>query len=457
MKSKRLNLLIFLLIGVFISNVNAVTPPKYGGVIRYTIFQTSISLDPIKILTFNELYIADSIFDGLVRYGQDGVIFPCLASSWEISEDQKVYTFHINESAKFHNGRIITANDVKFSWERSIKLVDKSILKQSKLELISGADSFRSEKVNNVSGLKVLDNNSIQVSLEQADRSFLDGLTNPPAWIIPKESAQKSDFSLRPIGSGPFKCASSTGAEGEILHLEAYEEYLLGRPYLDGIVFIVAPDFDTALLQFETDELDCLEIPNIEFDSRFRNDPEWSSQVSSIANNQLICIQINRKAFLEKTRLVDVLKYGIDVKSILKMLYNQGKSITDDYQPEKAKKMNVEFQGKAIKLNVLNSDYDAVKIADRIAFDLIEIGVGVSVNPMNRQDFQKAINDKLYSLALQTIPQSFKDTEISNTDTCVPLFYKNMNMLQKPELQDLSDSAQSGVFQFDNMYLLHLK
>lgn len=456
MKSKRLNLLVFLLIGVFISNVNAVTPPKYGGVIRYAIFQNSISLNPIKILTFTERYIADSIFDGLVRNGQNGVIFPCLASSWEISEDQKVYTFHITESAKFHNGRKITANDVKFSWERSIKFADKDILQQSKLEFISGADSFRSEKVNDVSGLKVLDKNSIQVSLEQADSSFLDGLTTPPAWIIPKESVQKSDFSQRPIGSGPFKCASSTGAEGEILHLEAYEEYLLGRPYLDGIVFIYASDFDTALLQFETDELDCLEVPCIEF-GRFRNDPEWSSQLSSIANNQLVCIQINRKAFPVKTKLVDVLKYGINVKSILEMLYNQGKSITSDYQPEKAKKLAVEFQGKPIKLNILDSDYDAVKIADRIAFDLIEIGVGVSVNPMNRQDFQKAINDRLYSLALQTIPQSFKDTEIFGTDTYVPLFYKNMNMLQKPELQDLSDSTPNGILQFDNMYILHLK
>jgi len=457
MKSKRLNLLVFLLIGVFIYNVNAVTPPKYGSVIRYAIFQNSISLDPIKILTFTERCIADSIFDGLVRHGQDGVISPCLASSWEISEDQKVYTFHVTESAKFHNGRIITANDVKFSWERSIKLADKSILKQSKLELISDADSFRSEKVNDVSGLKVLDNNSIQVSLEQADSSFLEGLTTPPAWIVPKESVQKSDFSQHPIGSGPFKCASSTGAEGEIIHLEAYEEYLLGRPYLDGIVFILAPDFDTALLLFETDELDCLEIPGIEFDGRFRNDPEWSSQLSSIANNQLVYIQVNRKAFPVKTKLVDVLKYGIDVKSILEMLYNQGKSITSDYQPEKAKKLNVEFQGKPIKLIFLDSDYDAVKIADRIAFDLMEIGVRISVNPINRQDFQKAINDKLFSLALQITPQSSKDTKILDTDPYVPLFYKNMNMLQKPELQDLSDSTQNGILQFDNMYLLHLK
>ena len=456
MKLKRMKLLVFLLVGVFVSYANSATPPKYGGVIRYAVFQNTINLDPIKIQTPTEYYISDCIFDGLVRSGQGGAILRCLALSWEISEDQKVYTFHINESVKFHNGRKITANDVNFSWKHSLTFADENILAQSKLELISGADSFRLEKVNDVSGLKVLDENSIQVSLEQADSSFLESLTTPAAWIVPKESVQKSDFNQRPIGSGPFKCASSTGTENELLHLEAYEDYVLGRSYLDNIIFILVPDFESALLQFETDEIDCLEVPNIDF-GRFRNDPAWLSQLSSIPNNQLVCIQINRKAFTGKTKLFEVLKYGIDVKSILEMLYNQGIPILVDYQPEKSRKLTVEFQGKSIKLIVLDSDYDAVKIADRIAFDLTKIGIGVSVNPMNRQNFQKAINDRLYSLALQINPLLSKDTNTLDTNNYVPLFYKNMNMLQKPELQDLSDSTQNGILQFDNMYLLHLK
>jgi len=456
MNSNRVKMLILLLVGAFISNVNAATLPKYGGVMRYAIFQNSITLDPIKILTFTEYCISDSIFDGLVRCGQNGSILPCLASSWEISEDQKVYTFHIAESAEFHNGRKVTASDVKFSWERSLKFADRSILEQSKLRLISGADSFRSEKANDVSGLKVLDENSIEVSLDQADSLFLESLTTPAGWIVPKESVQKSDFSQHPVGSGPFKCGSSTGAEGEILHLEAYGEYILGRPYLDGIVIIYASDFETALLHFETDELDCLEVPSIEF-IKFKNDPEWSSQLSSIANNQLACLQINKKSFPGKTKLVDVLKYGIDVKSILKMLYSQGSSVISDYQPEKARKLAVEFQGKPIKLTFLDSDYDAVKIADRITFDLMKIGVGVSVDPMNRQDFQQALNGKSYYLALQIIPLLPKDKNILDTNIYVPLFYKNTNILQKPELQNLSNSELNGVLQFDDMYLLHLK
>jgi peptide/nickel transport system substrate-binding protein/oligopeptide transport system substrate-binding protein len=452
MNSHKGKLLVLLLVSAFVSNAYSATPPKYGGIVKYAVSQRSISLDPIKILTFTEYYIASSIFDGLVRHGEGGTIIPCVASSWDISEDQKVYTFQISESAKFHNGKKVTASDVKYSWQRSLTNASSDVLAQSKLALISGASSYRSGKINDIPGLKVLDENSIEVSLDQDDSLFLESLTTPPTWIVSKKLVQREDFNQHPIGSGPFKCAQLTGTDGEILHLEAYEEYVLGRPFLDGIILIFTPDFETALLQFETDELDCLEVPNIEF-GRLRNDPAWSSQLISVVDKQLVCIQINRKAF-EKGILTDVLKYGIDVESILEMLYNQGTPLVSDYQPEKAKKLVTESQSKPIKLIVLNTDNDAVKIADRISFDLLKIGITVNITPLNRQEFQNSLNDKSYALALRILTLLSKDLSIN---LFVPLFYQNMNMLQKPELQNLSNSAQNGVLQFDDMYILHLK
>ena len=110
MKLQRNILLIFLLTFIFVSGVYSATPPKYGGILRFAISQQNISLDPINILTSTEYFIADSIFDGLVRYGSDGDILPGIASSWEVSEGQSVFTFHIADSAKFHNGSSITAN-----------------------------------------------------------------------------------------------------------------------------------------------------------------------------------------------------------------------------------------------------------------------------------------------------------------------------------------------------------
>jgi len=301
MKLQRNILLIFLLTFIFVSGVYSATPPKYGGILRFAVSQQHISLDPTNILTSTEYFIADSIFDGLVRYGENRELLPGVASSWEVSEDKSVFTFHIADSAKFHNGRTITASDVKYSLQRSIKNAEHGFLAQSVLKLISGSDAYRAGKSNSVRGLQALDKNTIQISLAQADEEFLTKLDNPLTWVIPKDSAENEDFDENPIGSGPFKIAPSSDTEDEILNLVANEDYIWGRPYLDGMIFVSASDFGTLLLRFETGDLDCLEVPNIEI-GRFRNDPGWSSQLDRLVDSQLVCIRINRKAFAEKNK-----------------------------------------------------------------------------------------------------------------------------------------------------------
>jgi ABC-type oligopeptide transport system substrate-binding subunit len=451
MKLQRNRLLIFLLAFVFISGSYSATPPKYGGVLRFAISQTHISLDPIKILTPTDYYIANSIFDGLVRYGSNKAMLPGVASSWEVSDDQIVFTFHIADSAKFHNGKKVTAADVKYSLQRSIRHADFESLEQSGLKLISGADIYRSRKSDHIQGLQVLDENTIQISLAKADSTFSTKLDSPLTWIVPKDSAEKVGFNQHPTGSGPFKLASSSGTEGEILNLEANEEYAWGRPYLDEMIFVSASDFGTLLLRFETGDLDCLEVPNIEF-GRFRNDPSWSSQLNKLADSELVCIQINKKSFAGKGKITSLLRYGVDVTSILEMLYNQGTSLSDvDYQLERAKKEAVEFQNKQIKLIVWDSE-DVRKIADRIAFDLAKAGVILGINPLNCQDFQKALDEGAYSLALLSLPSSYHNIDNLNKSVYFPLFYQNTSFLQKPDIQGLSES--SSMIQLDEVYFL---
>jgi ABC-type transport system substrate-binding protein len=451
----RIKLLVLLLIGIFVSITNSATPPKYGGVMKLAVFQRFITLDPIIALTDIEYCISDSLFDGLVRLDRNGKALPCIASSWEISEDQKTYTFHISESAKFHNGRKINADDIKYSWQRSLINVESCILAQSSLELILGANDYRSGKLKEIEGLKIIDSNTIQVLLEKPDNSFLMGLTVSSAWIVPKEAVQKADFSQHPIGSGPFKIDVATGLENEVLHLTANENHVYGHPYLDGIIFIYAPDFETALLQFETDEIDCLEIPNIDF-SKFRSDPTWSSQLTQNNDNQIIYIQINRKSFPVKAKISDVLKYGIDVPSILNMIYNQGKAISNDYQPEKARKLSQESQVNPAKLIVFDFGDDLKKISDRIALDLTKIGFAVNVSSLNRNDFQKALADKTYSLALRILPLSSGEVEILSNPAFVPLFYYNTNVLEKSDVQHLPNLVGKLAFRFEDMYFLRL-
>lgn len=448
----QLNKMLILLLLIFVSDSYSATPPKYGGVLRFAISQRQIALDPLKILTPIEYYVANGIFNGLVKY-EAKKLLPAIASSWDISDDQVSYTFHISDSIKFHNGRGITANDVKYSFQRSIRNADTESLSQSSLNLISGADAYRQGKANSVKGLQVLDENTIQISLTQPDESFLSGLDTPLAWILPKESAENPEFDHNPIGSGSFRVGSASDIEGEILSLEANEDYFLGRPYIDRISIVSASDFSSLLINFETDALDCLEIPNIEF-GRFRNDPAWSSQLISIVNSQLMCIQINKKSFSAKSKINSLLRYGIDTSSILDMLYDQGTPLSDsDYQLERARKESTEFQNKRIKFIVLDSE-DAKKTADRISFDMAKAGVILDIVSLSCHNFNKALDDGSYSLALISFPSIVYNIYKLNKSIYVPLFYQNTNFLQKNDIQMLSKLNADNIIQFDSLYFL---
>jgi MarR-like DNA-binding transcriptional regulator SgrR of sgrS sRNA len=139
------------------------------------------------------------------------------------------------------------------------------------------------------------------------------------------------------------------------------------------------------------------------------------------------------------------------------MLYNQGNSLSDRiYQLERAKKNAAEIQNKRMKLIVLDSENER-KIADRISFDLAKTGIILDISPMNRQDFDKALKDASYSLALILLSAYFNDVDTLNRASYVPLFYQNTNFLQKSEIQGLSESSRNRIIQLDNAYIFNPK
>ncbi len=327
---------IFLFLVLYPAYTDAAAPPKYGGILKFAVFDDSFSLDPIKIFTTTERFIAGNIFEGLVRY-KDNKIVSGIASSWTSSEDGKIWDFHILESAKFHNGRKVTSQDVKYSWQRSLKYADDDELSQSSLKMISGSDRYRAGRSTEVTGIQIIDQSNLRIVLDHPDSSFLSKLISPLTWILPKGSADKTDFSTRPIGSGPFKIATpKQSLENQVLYIEAFKEYTYGRPYVDGIAFIYFTDFNSAMLHFEIEEgdVDCLEVPCIEF----RRLSLMSTRIKTFIDNRTVYLKINEKALTGKENITSIINYGVDVKSILSMLYNQGRAISSEYQPDRAKK-----------------------------------------------------------------------------------------------------------------------
>ena len=113
--------------------------PTYGGSVVVGISQDLDSLDPHKAVAAGTKEVLFNIFEGLVKPDKDGNLVPAVAESYDISDDGKVYTFKLREDVKFHNGNLVTADDVVYSIQRSAGLLnetDKSVIVESALSNI---------------------------------------------------------------------------------------------------------------------------------------------------------------------------------------------------------------------------------------------------------------------------------------------------------------------------------
>ena len=205
--------------------------PVIGGSVVVAISQDLDSLDPHKAVAAGTKEVLFNIFEGLVKPDKDGNLVPAVAESYEISTDGKVYTFKLKSGVKFHNGSLVTADDVIYSLKRSAGLLestDSSVVVESALS--------------NVSEINKLDDSTVELVLKEADTELIGYLT---VAIIP-EGYDKQDTA--PIGTGPFKFVSYSPMEK--LVVEKNEEYYIaGRPYLDQVTFKIAPNADSAVVE----------------------------------------------------------------------------------------------------------------------------------------------------------------------------------------------------------------
>jgi ABC-type transport system substrate-binding protein len=185
------------------------------------------------------LYIVE-IFSGLVRLDKDLKVQPDVAESWEASPDGKTYTFHINQKATFQDGRPVLASDVKYSWERALNPDTGSVTAENFLGDIVGAKDLSRGRAENVSGIKVVDDLTLAVTIDAPKQYFIYKLTYPTAFIVDQRQVQAnpSRWTQKPNGTGPYKLKE--WKLGERITIEAYDNHHLGAPKLKTVRYDLA-------------------------------------------------------------------------------------------------------------------------------------------------------------------------------------------------------------------------
>ena len=223
-----------------------------GGTLRLLFadpptFDPHLAEDNISGLLVNE------IFGGLVNIEPFNFSVALdLAERWEISPDGTQYTFTLHPNAKFHDGTPVTAQDVKWSIERVADPELVSPVVDQYLNDVVGVQARLDEAASEVSGVQVVDDQTIRFTIDAPKAYFLAKLTYPTGFVLDQENVEIGDnWFETPNGTGPFKLAEYT--IGETIRLARNEHYHLGPPHLDEVEMILSGG--SSMILFENDEI----------------------------------------------------------------------------------------------------------------------------------------------------------------------------------------------------------
>ena len=197
------------------------------------------------------------MYEGLVGFDEKNDIEPRLAEKWDISPDGKVYTFHIRQGVKFHNGRPLEAADFKYSWERALNPKTQSPTAATYLEAIVGAIDLANDKRADLPGVEVVDKQTLKVTIDRPRAYFLAQLTYPTAFAFAREVIEKNGGVIDEkamVGTGPFLFDALR--RGQNIAFKANPDYWGGRPKLDGFEGWIYRDPRTAFDNYLTGKLD---------------------------------------------------------------------------------------------------------------------------------------------------------------------------------------------------------
>ena len=420
----------------------------YGGTLRVNETDHYISLYPYLIPDLVSQNIANQIYDGLVRFDPKNItqIVPAIAESWNINEGGTIYTFKIRKGVKFQDdecfpnskGREVSANDVQYCLTRLCTASEDNLLFEASIKgRIKGADEYyerskSGKSSGNIEGIKVLDNNTLQIILTSPSSSFLYTLADPAGYIFPHEAIEKYG-NKSTVGTGPFvlKSAESDGSLTLIKNQNYFRTDSFGNalPFLDTVVVSFISSTSEELESFKKGEIHILfglpsasisEMVEEQIEDFNSKTPKFILQRNPELSTQYYQFNILKKPF-DNIKVRQAFEYAIDRDKIISAVLHteafgpgicgvtppgiSGYDITAisgyHFNPEKARKLLAEagypdgknFPRVNIELNSGGGKHvDVVDEIKKQLKDVLNIDVDFVVVP-----FSQKIEDEKYA------------------------------------------------------------
>ena len=341
------------------------------------------------------------LFNGLTAHDGDNQVVPGLAESWDYDETTYTYTFHIRDGIRWHDGEPFTAKDVQFT-----------------IEAIMDPDNGSENAPNyeDVEEITVVDDQTISFRLAEPNVAFLEYMTMAvlPSHLLEGEDMQESDFFRHPVGTGPYKL--ERWDVGQSIVLTKNEDYYLGAPNIDTVIFKIVADDNAQAMQLESGELDlvlldpknaanfegrdgftCYDMTTADYRGilfNFAND-YWTENRDLIP---AICCALDRQAIIDSV----LLGQGMAAYSPLQRnRYNNENVERYDYDQDRARQI-LEDAGCVLgddgfytrngepvgfTISVMAGEQDRIDIAQAAAQQLREVGIQCTVEIPAQMDW----------------------------------------------------------------------
>ncbi len=255
------------------------------------------SLDPHKTVKAGTREVMFNVFEGLMKPTPDGDLTPAIAEKYEVSEDRRTYTFHLREGVQFHNGEMVTAEDVVYSIQRCAAATETGIVQ---VEAFSVIDD-----------LKAVDERTVSITISEPSNEFISYLTTA---ILP---AGYDKQGTDPVGTGPFKFVSRTAQDSVVL--EKFDGYWGTPAQLDKVTLKIMENADSLMMSLQSGAIDlCAHLTSTQVAQLKEN-----FNVAEGTMNLVQAMYLNNAVVpFDDVRVRQAVSYAVDKQEIIDLAFD---------------------------------------------------------------------------------------------------------------------------------------
>ncbi|MCK4244975.1 MAG: ABC transporter substrate-binding protein, partial [Candidatus Omnitrophica bacterium] len=353
--------------------------------------------------------------NGLVKFDEDLDLAPDLAESWDVSAGGKVYTFHLRQGVKWHDGSEFKAEDVKFTYD---------LIKSGEIiAMIPIAIEYE-----DIEEVEIVDDYTVQFRLSEGIVPFRErfAVSILPKHLLEDEDLTETDFWEHPIGTGPYKFKE--WKRGDKLVMVANRNYFAGAPVISEVTFVFVPEETARVSLLKGDEVDITKI-DARTKKTLTGEPGIEIYTTPAANWYGITLPTKTEPFTEE-KVRQAIAYAINKQAILDTIFHgEGEiaygpfrksswvynpEIEYNYDPDKSRQLLaqagfndtdgdgiVEKDGKKFEFTLIYpvANIERRDIAIAVKTDLAAVGINAELEGLSWAEIKARLHEDPYTVS----------------------------------------------------------